>query len=176
MNPLSEQEILQVLLKSRTRLSAAAWLIVRDTHAAEDIFQNVTLKAITLEVRFETEAALMSWAFVTARREGLDWLRRHRREVLGFDAEVLELMECEWQVTPAHPSGARIEALRDCLAAAPESARHLLKLRYFDGYGCEEVAKEMGVALNAIYKRLSRLHESLRQCVDSKLSRTTETR
>ena len=65
-----------------------------------------------------------------------------------------------------------MEALRDCLAAAPESSRRLLKLRYFDGYRCEEVAREMGIALNAICKRLSRLHESLRQCVDGKLART----
>ncbi len=35
---LVEAEILQALMKARTRLSAAAWLVVRDTHAAEDIF------------------------------------------------------------------------------------------------------------------------------------------
>jgi hypothetical protein len=35
---LSEPDILGALMKARTRLSAAAWLLVRDTHAAEDIF------------------------------------------------------------------------------------------------------------------------------------------
>lgn len=167
---LSEQEILQVLLKSRTRLSAAAWLIVRDAHAAEDIFQSVTLKAMTRNVHFETEGALMSWAFITARHEGLDWLRRQRREVVGLDAVILELLEREWQAAPVHRPGARIEALQDCLAAAPESARRLLRMRYFDGYSCEEVADEMRLTLSAVYKRLSRLHESLRQCIEGKLT------
>ncbi len=64
---LAEHETLQVLMKSRTRLSAAAWVIVWDAHAAEDIFQNVALKAMTREVSFETERALISWAFITAR-------------------------------------------------------------------------------------------------------------
>ena len=166
---LSEPDILQTLMKWRTRLSAAAWVVVRNTHAAEDIFQNVALKAMTRDVSFENEAALMSWAFITARREGIDWLRRHQRETLCLDAELLELLEHEWQSEAAHPAGAKSEALQDCLAAAPESARRLLKLRYFDGYSCEEVAEQMGIGLNAIYKRVSRLHESLKECIEGKL-------
>lgn len=170
--PLAEPQILQTLMKARTRLSAAAWLVVRDTHAAEDIFQNVALKAMTREVTFESEAALLSWAFVTARREGIDWLRRHQRESLGLDTEILDLIDREWQAPPAHPAGTRIDALRECLAAAPESARRLLRLRYFDGHSCEEVAEQMGIGLNAIYKRVSRLHESLKDCIEEKLARS----
>lgn len=169
---LNEQEILQTLMKWRTRVSAAAWVVVHDTHAAEDIFQNVALKAMTREVSFETESALMSWAFITARREGIDWLRRHQRETLCLDAVILELLEHEWQSESAHAGGAKIEALQDCLAAAPESARRLLKLRYFDGHSCEEVAEQMGLGLNAIYKRVSRLHESLKDCIEGKLANT----
>jgi RNA polymerase sigma-70 factor (ECF subfamily) len=172
---LAEPQIIQALMKARTRLSAAAWIVVRDTHAAEDIFQNLALKAMTREVSFESEAALLSWAFITARREGIDWLRRQQRETVGLDLDILELLENEWQTAAACSPGAKMEALQDCLAAAPESARRLLSLRYFDGYGCEEVAREMGIALTAVYKRLSRLHESLRVCVEGKLVRTRET-
>ena len=171
---LSEPDILQTLMKWRTRVSAAAWVVVRDAHAAEDIFQNVALKAMTRAVSFETESALMSWAFITARREGIDWLRRHQREAICLDAEILELLEREWQSEAAHPASAKIEALQDCLAAAPESARRLLKLRYFDGYSCEEVAGQLDIGLNAIYKRVSRLHESLKQCIEGKLGQRAE--
>jgi hypothetical protein len=38
--PLSEKEILRFLMQSRERISAAAWLVVKDAHVAEDIFQN----------------------------------------------------------------------------------------------------------------------------------------
>ena len=166
---LSEPDILQTLMKWRTRVSAAAWVVIRDAHAAEDIFQNVALKAMTRAVKFENEAALMSWAFITARREGIDWLRRHQRETLCLDADILELLGQEWQSEAAHPAGAKVEALQDCLAAAPEAARRLLKLHYFDGYSCEEVAEQMGLGLNAIYKRVSRLHEGLKECIEGKL-------
>jgi DNA-directed RNA polymerase specialized sigma24 family protein len=45
----------------------------------------------------------------------------------------------------------------------------VLELRYADGLGCAEVAAAVGVGLDAIYKRLSRLHATLRQCVEGKL-------
>ena len=168
---LTNEEVLQLLMKWRTRVSAAAWTVVRDVHAAEDIFQNVALKAMTKDLRFESEAALLSWAFVVARREGVDWLRRRQRETLGLDDELLGLLDQEWRSAPSHPSGVKIEALRGCLAAAPESARELLKLRYFDGHSCEEVAGRMGIGLNAVYKRVSRLHEDLKRCVEAKLAK-----
>ena len=79
---ISEQDILRTLLKSRDRIVAAAWVVVRDVHAAEDIFQNVALKALTKEVSFDAEGILLSWAFITARREGIDWLRGHRKELI----------------------------------------------------------------------------------------------
>ena len=166
---LSEEEILQCLMKSRTRVSAAAWVVVSDSHAAEDIFQNVALKAMTRDVVFETEGALMSWAFITARREGIDWLRKHRREAQCLDAEILDLLDREWQARPAVPSGARVDALKDCIDSLPEESRRLLRLRYHDGYPCDDVARKMGVGLNAVYKRISRLHESLRDCVESRV-------
>ena len=166
---LTEPVILQTLMQWRTRVSAAAWVVVRDAHAAEDIFQNVVIKAMTREVTFDSESALLSWAFITARREGIDWSQRRRRETDALSAEVVALLEQEWQATPAQPAGAKIEAMQDCLAAVPEDSRRLLKLRYFEGFSCEEVADQMGIGLCAIYKRLSRLHLSLRQCVEGKL-------
>ena len=166
---LSEQAVLQALMQARVRVSAAAWLIVRDTHAAEDIFQNVAVKALTRDLSFESESALLSWAFITARREGIDWLRRHRRETSCLDTEILALLEHEWQSEAVQPEGSRVDALRECLESVPAESRLLLRLRYFDGHNCEDVARSLGIGLNAIYKRVSRLHESLRLCIEGKL-------
>ena len=168
---LSESDILESLMKWRTRISAAAFLVVRDTHVAEDIFQNVTIKAITRNVNFETESKLTSWAFITARREGIDWLRKSRRETAGIDSDLLETLESEWMETSAE--NVRVDALRECLEASPPENRRLLHLRYFEGHRCDVVAEKMGIGLWAVYKRLSRLHESLRACVEGKLAKMT---
>ena len=167
---LSDQDVLRTLMKWRDRIAAAAWVVVRDAQAAEDIFQNVAIKAMTKEVRFEAEGAVLSWAFITARREGIDWLRRHRNELAGLDAGILELLEQEWLSETARRGDARMEALRECLDAVPEKSRRMLRLRYFEGYSCGEVAEKVGTGLNAIYKRLSRLHQALKKCVEVRLA------
>lgn len=166
---LSEEKVLQTLMQARGRISAAAWVVVRDAHAAEDIFQNVALKALTKDVEFPAEGALISWAFVSARREAIDWIRRHRRETTGLHEDVLDLLHEDWVQEPVRRGNARVDALRDCLEGLPERSRLILRLRYVEGYSCSEVGDKMGAALTAVYKRLSRLHRGLKQCIEHRL-------
>lgn len=43
---MNENDIVRAILHARIRLSAIIWSIVRDTHTAEDILQEVVLKAL----------------------------------------------------------------------------------------------------------------------------------
>ena len=45
-------------MQSLERISAAAYLVVKDVNVAEDIFQKTVLKPISKDVSFEVEAAL----------------------------------------------------------------------------------------------------------------------
>lgn len=166
--PLSEESIVRTLFAARSRLSAAVWLVTRDAGSAEDVFQNVSVKALTSGATFEHEGQLLSWAHVVARREAIDWTRRRRPEVSVLDEDVLELIEREWAAAPA-PAPARLEALRGCLERTPADARRLLELRYFEGRTCQEVSAAVGVSLEAVYQRLSRLHRQLKHCVERRL-------
>lgn len=166
---LQEKEIMEILMRWRTRISAAVWVVIKDPHLAEDIFQNVVVKALTKNVAFENESALVSWAFVTGRREGLDHLRKRKRETLGLDSELLDLLDHDWVNESAGVSSPRLEALRECVGNLPPRSQNLLERRYFYGEACEAISKRLGIQLNAVYKRISRLHHSLRTCVDAKL-------
>ena len=173
--PLDHEAILRHLFAARQRLSAAAWLIVHDAQAAEDIFQNVALKSVTRGVTIEHEGALLSWATISAKREAIDWLRKRKNETLGLEPDVLDLLDHEWQTKTTQPEGARMEALRECLADVPDKSRELLELRYFEGRSCQEVAEKVGAGVEAVYQRLSRLHRQLKKCVDQRLSRDADT-
>ena len=167
--PLSEKEILRFLMQSRERISAAAWLVVKDAHVAEDIFQNTVLKAVTKDVSFEAEAALFSWAFITARRDSLNWIRKHRRESVGIDEDILTLIHHDWQNDHLNPKGNRFEVLRDCMEELPQKSEKILRLRYFEGLSCGEIADSISITLDAVYKRISRIQNSLRKCVELKM-------
>ena len=167
--PLSEKEILRFLMQSRERISAAAWLVVKDAHVAEDIFQNTVLKAVTKDVNFDAEAALFSWAFITARRDSLNWIRKHRRESVGFDEDILTLIHQDWQNDHLNIKGNRFEVLRDCMEELPQKSEKILRLRYFEGLSCGEIADSISITLDAVYKRISRIQNSLRKCVELKM-------
>jgi RNA polymerase sigma-70 factor (ECF subfamily) len=167
--PLSEKEILRFLMQSRERISAAAWLVVKDAHVAEDIFQNTVLKAVTKDVSFQAEAALFSWAFITARRDSLNWFRKHGRELVGIDEDILTLIHQDWQNDHLNPKGNRFEVLRDCMEELPQKSEKILHLRYFEGLSCGEIADSISITLDAVYKRLSRIQNSLRKCVELKM-------
>lgn len=160
--------ILQQLMLWRTTISAAAYVILRDVHRAEDVFQSVVLKAVSGQVRFASEAALMSWALVSARHESIDILRRQQTEQRWLSERVSELMSSEWQQS-ACSGDVRSSALQDCLQQLPERLQRLLQRRYTEGLSCEAIAQECHEAVTAVYKRLSRVHQQLRQCVQRRL-------
>lgn len=167
--PLDHELTLKYLYEARQRLSAVAWLIVRDAQAAEDLFQNVALKSVTKNASFEYKDALLSWAMVSIRREAIDWLRKRKWETCDLEPEVHELISEEWSPHPQH-EGPRIAALRECLDSVPEKSRKLVQLRYMDGLDCDEVARRVGTSVDAVYQRFSRLHRALKECVDQKLN------
>ena len=78
--PLSQEDIVRIVFGDRSRLTAAAWVVVRDAAAAEDLFQMAAIKAVTGRNAFESEGHLLSWVRVTVRHAAIDWLRKRRPE------------------------------------------------------------------------------------------------
>ncbi|MEZ5431818.1 MAG: sigma-70 family RNA polymerase sigma factor [Verrucomicrobiales bacterium] len=166
--PLSQEDIVRTLLSARPRLSASIWVMLRDSQSAEDIFQNVSVKALTKGAIFEHEG--LSSPGRTSQPGGrLDFLRKRRPESL-LDHDVLEILDTEWRLEGHLASGGRMEALQDCLEKMPDHARRLLELRYFEGHSCLEVAEKLGLGIDAVYQRLSRLHRALKDCIEQKLN------
>jgi len=72
---------------------------------------------------------------------------------------------------PAQHGELRMEALRTCLQTLPTKSNQLLHLRYFEGHKCGEVAEKLGMGLDAVYKRLSRVHQGLKNCIELRLQK-----
>ena len=167
MSSLPQSEIIRTLLGARARLSAGFFLVLRDAHLAEDVFQEVMVKAMDEGGLFTNEAQLLSWSRAVGRNAGLNLLRKSGRISVGLPESLLETLA---QESEAEGGSAREAALRGCLEGLPAQSRELLELRYFHGLSCAEVAARADSALDAIYQRLSRLHRVLRRCVEARLA------
>ena len=97
---------------------------------------------------------------ITARHRALNWLRSRKERVVALDESVLELMETQWAREAMQSEGERIEALRQCMEGLPAHSRQMLQLRYVEERPCQEVARTLGMKLDAIYQRLARLHRA----------------
>lgn len=166
---MTEELLVKTLLDARPRLVAGAFAVVRDAHLAEDVFQEVLLRALRMRESFSDEGGVLAWARVTARNLGIDQVRRAGRlgEILSQLA--LDALDARMEET-ADPQRQRREAMRVCLEKLPDESRTLLRMRYDEGRKGEELARLLKRSEAAIYKTLSRLHQALRQCINQRLA------
>ena len=166
--PLEMDTIVQTLLKERRRVTAYAAAVVRDVHAADDIFQQVVLAALEVRARFRDAEHLMAWALRMARHRAVDVVRGRRMRPLPD--EVLDLLEGQWGDPAAAGWTDRGEALHGCLGRLDKNARELLQMRYADGMSAAAIAGKLSRTAAAVYQSLSRIHRSLRRCVERELA------
>ena len=168
---LTQDEIVRCLLNFRIRLTASVWLVVRDSHLCEDVFQDVMVKALARHEQFESEQRLHAWARTTARNAAINLVRKLSKGWKTMDDELLAILDDEWEEESSDTVD-RMAALADCVRSLPEPSRVILNMRYQDGRSCTETAAAIGLEVNATYKRLSRLHTLLRECVEKRIIST----
>jgi RNA polymerase sigma-70 factor, ECF subfamily len=118
--------------------------IVRDSHEAEDITQNVFAKMMTAILKYEQrEVPFSAWILRVARNAALDHMRARRmvpcdevrtsdegHEQLGFE---------------------RSQSLRDALEELPPEQREVLVLRHIAGLSPGEIAERLNKTEGSIH-------------------------
>ena len=112
---------------------------------AEDLTQQVALKAIPRLRSGAGPAAIRSYLFATARSAlATFWSAR-------FGLPVEELREDVWVDNRQHePTRESVERVDRILTKLPANYRKLLELRFLRGYSLKEVAAELGTTLGGI--------------------------
>lgn len=168
---LSGENIAAVLLGERLALTAFIASVTRDFHLAEDIFQEVCVKAVGQSGKFESAQHVMNWSRVAGRNRAIDVLRARDGRYVGFSEEMLDALANEWP-NQSH-SEVSHDALTHCLGQLTPNNREILRLRYFERRSGAEVATTLGRKLETIYQALARIHKSLGECVRKRLQLDT---
>lgn len=166
--PLEPDAVVQLLLKERLRLVAAATAIVRDVHAADDLFQQVVLAALEHRDQFTGTGHLLPWSMRAIRHRAIDLTRK--KQLRSLSTEVLDLIEADWGDPAGIGSPEQVEALRRCVNRLGPAARDLLHMKYSEGLTAARIAARLRRTADAVYQSLSRLHRSLRDCVERELT------
>ncbi len=170
---LDQESVARLLLQQRMELTAYIQSIVRNIHMAEDVFQDVCVRAIKHHETFVDRTHLSKWARRVARNRSIDALRRKENQAVVLNEEVLELLESDWPEMETEESTESVVALRRCMDKMTPYSREILRLRYMEGLAGTEVADTLNRKVDTIYKALTRIHIGLRDCVKRQLSRDT---
>ncbi|HEX8083984.1 MAG TPA: RNA polymerase sigma factor [Solirubrobacteraceae bacterium] len=126
----------------------AAWFVIRDEQAAEDIAQEAFLSAVAALDRFDRRRPLAPWLRTIVARRAIDALRtRNLRREVG-DAPLASLPADE----AAPPAG----DLSDALAALPDDQRTAVVLRHVLELTPGEIAGVLDVPRGTVNSRLRR--------------------
>jgi RNA polymerase sigma-70 factor, ECF subfamily len=137
------------------RAYRAAFLVVHDAAAAEDIAQEAFLAAIRSLDRFDRGRPFGPWLHRIVVNRAIDWTRARR---LRGEAE---LVDAEAQDEPAPLD----ESLLEALAALPPEHRAVIVLRHLLEYTPGEIAELLSLPRGTVNSRLRRGLDSLKEHV-----------
>jgi len=128
----------------------AAYLIVHDSAAAEDIAQEAFLAAVRALDRFDRRRPFGPWLHRIVVNRAIDWSRARtlRRELNGASAPE--------PVAPVRESGTRADDLAAALTELGPEQRAVIVLRYLLDYTPGEIAELLELPRGTVNSRLRR--------------------
>ena len=130
---------------------------------AEDIAQEVFLRAHRALRDFRGEARLSTWLYGVASNLCLNRLASAERKRMRHDEEALMRAPSDTADATAAMERSELEAaLRQAIAELPEERRIVVVLRDLEGLSYEEIAQALAVELNTVRSRLHRARLDLK--------------
>ena len=144
--------------------------LLKDADEAEDVTQEVFVKAFYRISSYKGDSAFFTWLYRVAVNASTDWRKKWRRR------KGLSLEDGPTGAEGIRDEGPRPERLahgRDlgrrlerALAELPEKYRTILVLREYEGLSYEEIARVLELRKGTVESRLFRARERLREMME----------
>jgi RNA polymerase sigma-70 factor (ECF subfamily) len=158
----------RLLGQHQRRVFLYVFSLVPNWNDAEEIVQEANLVLWRAFDQFQPGTNFLAWACKVAFHQVLAWRKRKQRDRLEFSDAFLEAV-AENAATAADALEERSAALAGCLEKLPEPARELVRLRYSEGCTVEAISTKAGRTVEAVYRALSRIRQTLHECVSHQL-------
>lgn len=134
-------------------------------NAAEDLAQEVFLKAYDALSAFRLDSSFSTWLYQITVRKCLDWRRSVSRERQKVSPVVVE--DGEWMAMDTPEQSVVDEEQKSELLSLVDGLREpyrtVTKLYYFDERSCQEIAKQTGTSVKTIESQLYRARRIMRE-------------
>lgn len=145
-----------------------AYRMIHDRAEAEDMAQEVFLKAFRTLDTFREEASFKTWICRIATNRCIDWKRKHAsRNQLTAGVEEADALPDEAE-TPEQTllRRERQSEVRDVIDGMPEKYRAILLMYHFQGMTYKDIAESEGISSRTVETRLYRAKQMLRTAME----------
>jgi RNA polymerase sigma-70 factor (ECF subfamily) len=155
-------DYLKRFMSAQPALRAYVLSVVRDFHVAEDVVQQVALAAWERFEQYDAKRPFEAWVMGIARNKCTDAFRDRGRTPVLPDDVLTQLMEDAAVV--ASEVTERQKALAECLGRLSRNARSVIRMRFAQNLGADEIAERLRRSVAAVRKALTRARAFLVQC------------
>ncbi|MCT2586268.1 SigE family RNA polymerase sigma factor [Actinophytocola gossypii] len=142
------------------RLLRYATALTCDPQLAQDIVQDVLLRAQQRWSRIESMASPDAYVRKMITNEYLSWRRRRASRTIASTHATLDALATP-TADPAGPYAER-DAMRARIAALPRKQRAAILLRYYEDYPDAQIAEVLGCSAGTVRSHISRALATLR--------------
>ena len=159
----------ELVKKYQKQVHALVWRKIGDFHTAEEITQDVFLKAYQRLATLKKPQSFVSWLYVIAANDCSTYLRKKRLRTQSLeDTSGVQLEKATYSgyviaENERTSAEAQRDAVKQLLAKLQESERTVITLFYFAEMTCKEISEFLGVSANTIKSRLSRARHRLQK-------------
>jgi len=153
----------ELLVAELPRLRRYAIALLRDRVAADDLVQDVVLRALDRLHLWRDGTNMRTWLFTIMHNLHANDRRRLSRTA---DDQPLEGAALSRGTPPEQESAVELSQLADAIAVLPAPQRQVLLLVGLEGFSYAEAAETLNVPVGTVMSRLSRTREDLRRTLD----------
>ncbi len=156
----------QLVERYKTKVFSLAYGLTRDRAAADDLAQEILVKAYFVLPKFKFRSEFGTWLFRVAVNHIKDYLRKTRRRRQDLPLQNVPEKEVATE-DQSYEEGQREERRRalvwGALRRLPQKYRVILTLRDIQGFSYEEIARLLGISMGTVDSRLFRARKMLRE-------------
>jgi len=156
----NEEAFEELLNRHKDRVFTTIYLIVKDRYTAEDLMQEVFIKAIrTIKSgRYNEEGKFLPWIVRIAHNLSIDYFRKSKRYptiIMEDGSSVFNSLEfSEATIEDEHIKQDTYNLLKAYIKDLPESQREVLVMRHYMKMSFQEIAEATDVSINTALGRM----------------------
>jgi RNA polymerase sigma-70 factor (ECF subfamily) len=166
------RQFLRLFLQNQRRLYAYILTLLPNRADADDVLQETSL---AMWDRFDADRPptdFLAWGRGFAYHKVLDFYKKAERAKARLSRVFVQRLA---ETSVAQAEGLQLDARREALSRCVEKLtprdRDLLARRFADGATTQATAQQVGRSVDAVYKALAKLRETLFDCVQKSLAR-----